>query len=82
MNHLTTWIAAAGAALLLAGFGPFLDNPPEAATSQADKREAQEQAKARARFEKAARKMCGHTGWSETPDGAVQCLLRGDKFVL
>lgn len=83
-RRLLNW-ALALAITILAGLVHHLDLPSEAqaridtARALAD---AQAEAERAARFERAARAMCGseNGAWSLLPDGAVQCFThRGFK---
>ena len=83
-HRLTNWIMAAIIAAAMST-AYLLDSTPSdtsarISTTQSEQ-DAQKQAKQQARFEKAARKLCGGSqGTFELlADGAIQCLTQGNK---
>lgn len=84
MKAVSAVTAALGAAVLLAWFGPVLDQYSAARAVEADKEAAIKTAKETHRFERAAQAMCGpQAAWQLLGDGAVQCLNKyGHKTVI
>lgn len=85
-NHIINWtLAATLAALLSTAY--LLDGPDDHSTEwrQAqDIETAQKTAQAAARFDKAARAMCGgeNAAWSDLGNGTIQCSTkRGHRTV-
>ena len=86
MTHLINYTLAGVAALALST-AYLLDGPTDlqaAADAAASVRQAERQAQAAARFERAAQAVCGdNAGWQLRADGAVQCLTkRGHKTIV
>jgi hypothetical protein len=80
MTHrLINW-ALAGLAALIMSSAYLLDGPSDyqaAVDTAASVRQAERQAQAQARFERAAQAACGeNAGWQLREDGAVQCLTK------
>jgi uncharacterized low-complexity protein len=85
MSHITTYAVTALVALGLSS-AYLLDGPSElqaAIDTAAAARQAQQQAQAQARFDRAAQAVCGeNAGWQLRADGAVQCFTkRGHKTI-
>jgi hypothetical protein len=83
MNHAINWTLAALTALVLST-AYLLDGPSDhqaAMDAAADAKATQREQAALARFEKAARRMCGdNAGWTQLENGSVQCFTkRGHK---
>jgi hypothetical protein len=85
MNGVTTYAVTALVALGMSS-AYLLDGPSElqaAIDTAAAARQAQQQAQAQARFDRAAQAVCGpNSGWQLRADGAVQCLTKsGHKTI-
>jgi hypothetical protein len=86
MNRVTTYAVTALVALGMSS-AYLLDGPSElqaAIDTAAAARQAQQQAQAQARFDRAAQAVCGeNAGWQLRADGAVQCLTKkGHKTIV
>ena len=78
-HRLINW-SIAGLIALVMSSAYLLDGPSDlqaAADAAASVRQAERQAQAAARFERAAQAACGeNAGWQLRQDGAVQCLTK------
>ena len=78
-HRLINW-SIAGLIALVMSSAYLLDGPTDlqaAADAAASVRQAERQAQASARFERAAQAACGdNAGWQLRQDGAVQCLTK------
>lgn len=61
-------------AAILGILGPSLDDHSDDYVQLANIEDAQQQAQAQARYERAAQELCGpNAAWMELQDGAIQC---------
>jgi hypothetical protein len=82
LTHTTlNWLAATLFALVLAS-SHLLDGPTDHAHEWAQSQDliaAQKAASAQARFDAAAKAICGNADWAEQADGSVRCVPRKGK---
>ena len=75
--NAANWLLACALALLLAWFGPAIDDHGAEQALAGELEAAQAQARAQDRYERAVQQLCGdNAAWMQLEGGAIQCYTR------